>query len=114
MNGIKRSKQRPYAPGPNFKIKKPRKGEKEFLGEKMPPGEDDESMLRHEKRLLELAEDQQRSNPVIVAHLMRLTFGVRRRMLIGKVGVDGRIEYNSVADVVNRFPFVLHEQYVNV
>lgn len=79
----------------------------------MPPGEDEQSLLRHEKRLLEMSEDQQQSNPRIVSHLMELTFGIRRRMLIGKEGLNGRMEYNSVADITSRFPFIVHEQYVS-
>lgn len=79
----------------------------------MPAGEDAESMRRHEQRLLEMAQDQQRSNPLTVTHLMKLTFGVRRRMLFGQMGANSQMHYHSVADVINRFPFIIKDEYVN-
>lgn len=59
-----------------------------------------------------MANGRQMSNPQIIAHLMYLTFGMRRNMLIEKVNIEGNLQYHAIIDIVNRFPFIVQEEYV--
>lgn len=78
----------------------------------MPIGESAETILLHEKRLQDMAKDQKMPNPQTVSRLMSLTFGVRRNMLIEQMKVDGKLQNHAVTDIVDRFPFIIHEKYV--
>lgn len=78
----------------------------------MPAGEDKDSMLQHEYLLQDLARNNETSNELTIHNLMNITFGVRRNMLIQQVNVDGSLRHHPIADVIQRFPFIIHEKYV--